>query len=359
MFGPGTARTGLVVALALGIAAGRPAAGPRADLPAQLAEPEFWSLTETLSEPGGSFHSDNFVSNESGFQRVLPALTERVRRGSVYLGVGPEQNFTYIAALQPRAAFIIDIRRGNLQEHLLYKALFQMSADRVEFVARLFSRPRPLGLGTASTPDQIFAAFARAATGPDEFDRNQKAVQAWFTRHAALRLHSDDWPAIRQIYAKFFAAGPSINYVLNLAGGTSGRGVGSPTYAQLMTADDGRGRQRSFLATEEAFRIVKGLQERNMIVPVVGNFAGPKAIRAVAQYLERHGAVVGAFYVSNVEQYLELDNLWQNFCRSVATLPLDAGSTFIRSVRGGRTGRAGFESSVAPIRSEVQSCAAR
>jgi hypothetical protein len=355
----GTARTVLVVALVLGSAAALPAGALRADLPFHLTETEFWSLTETLSEPGGSFHSDNFVSNESGFQRVLPALTERVRPGSVYLGVGPEQNFTYIAALQPRAAFIIDIRRGNLQEHLLYKALFQLSADRVEFVARLFSRPRPAGLGNASTPDQIFAAVARTATGRDEFDRNQKAVEAWFKSHPALRLHPDDWPSIRQIYARFFAAGPSINYVLNLAGGTSGRGVGSPTYAQLMTADDGRGRQRSFLATEEAFRIVKGLQERNMIVPVVGNFAGPKAIRAVGQYLKRRGAVVGAFYVSNVEQYLELDNLWQNFCRSVATLPLDATSTFIRSVRGGRTGPGGFESSVAPIRSDVQSCVAR
>ena len=66
---------------------------------------------------------------------VAAALSERAKPGGVYLGVGPEQNFTYIAAIRPKIAFITDIRRGNLQLHLMYKALFELSADRAEFVS--------------------------------------------------------------------------------------------------------------------------------------------------------------------------------------------------------------------------------
>ncbi len=72
-------------------------------------------------------------------QRVVPDLTRTVKPGRVYMGVGPEQNFTYIAATRPAMAFIIDVRRGNLQLHLMYKALFELSTDRADFVSRLFS----------------------------------------------------------------------------------------------------------------------------------------------------------------------------------------------------------------------------
>jgi len=111
-----------------------------ADLPERLTDQAFWAIPETFSEPGGTFHSDNFISNEGRFQLVIPELVTRVKPGGLYIGVGPEQNFTYLAAVRPKMAFIIDIRRGNLQEHLLYKALMELSADRAEFLSRLFSR---------------------------------------------------------------------------------------------------------------------------------------------------------------------------------------------------------------------------
>ncbi len=75
-----------------------------------------------------------------------------------------------------------------------------------------------------------------------------------------------------------------------------------------------------------------------MIVPLTGNFAGPKALRTVADYVKQHNAVVTAMYCSNVEQYLFQDNLWFIFEANVATLPLDSTSTFIRSGRLGGGG---------------------
>src|SRR5262249_46471584 len=133
------------LALAVGLAAAAPATraqSPSSSIPASLSDQEFWDLSAQLSEPHGYFRSDNLLSNEMGFQWVIPDLLARTQAGGVYLGVGPEQNFTYIAALKPKMVFITDIRRGNLWTQLMYKALFEMSADRSEFVARLFTKPK-------------------------------------------------------------------------------------------------------------------------------------------------------------------------------------------------------------------------
>src|SRR5207248_5342781 len=122
------------------------------------------------------------------------------------------------------------------------------------------------------------------------------------------------------------------------ATGANRGGNNGATYADLMTADDGNGENRSYLANEENFAFVKDLEARNLVVPVVGDFGGPKAIRAVARYLKSVDAMVSAFYLSNVEQFLVQDGKWDIFCSSVATLPVDETSAFIRSGRG----RGGF-----------------
>jgi hypothetical protein len=137
-----------------------------------------------------------------------------------------------------------------------------------------------------------------------------------------------------------------------------------------MTATDGASVPQSYLATEERFALIKELHGRNMILPVVGNFAGPKAIRALAKYLRSHNALVSAFYVSNVEQYLARDGRLEAFCASAATLPTDDASTIIRSERGGfgprlgrgpgNFGRGGFggafSSQLYNMRSEMKGC---
>ena len=129
-----------------------------------------------------------------------------------------------------------------------------------------------------------------------------------------------------------------------------------PTYAALMAATDERGETLGFLGTEDRFAFVKGLQSRNLIVPVVGNFAGPKAINGVAAYLKQKDTTVAAFYLSNVEEYLRRDGLWQDFCANVSALPRDATSTFIRSVRAASGDPVdGMLSELGPM-SEITNC---
>ena len=146
-----------------------PVLAPRAaeTLPAQLNDAEYWRLISEFSEPSGYFQYDIVTSNETSYQYVLPDLMKTPRSGGAYLGVGPEQNFTYIAALQPKIAFIFDIRRDMMLEHLMYKAVFEMSADRVQFVANLFARKAPAQLSADSSGSNDLSGFFQSAGRSD------------------------------------------------------------------------------------------------------------------------------------------------------------------------------------------------
>lgn len=322
----------LAAAIALVALSGRPLLRAADTLPARLGDEAYWKLIGDLSEPGGDFQSENFLSNETGFQAVIPRLLQLTKPDGVYLGVGPEQNFTYIAALQPKIAFIIDIRRQNLLEQLMYKALFEMSSDRVDFISRLFSRRRPSGLTTASTAEQLFAAFKFYFPDPTLFDRTLREARTRLLTTHRLPLTDGDLQGVETVLKAFRDGGPSINYAFDVRS----PGLNSNhTYAALMAATDEEGGQWSFLASEANFRRVQDLQRKNLIVPLVGDFAGPKVIQAVGAYLKEHSATVGAFYTSNVEEYIRkpLGN-YTRFCSSVASLPVDASSTFIRWTSG-------------------------
>jgi hypothetical protein len=294
-----------------------------ADLPARMTDQEFWRLVTELSEPGGVFQQE-FMSNEDSAQFVVPALKKTTRRGGVYVGVGPEQNFTYIAAIQPKLAFVVDIRRENMLQHLMYKALFELSTDRADFLSRLFSRKRPPGLDTRSSVTTLLDAYQASAADAGLFDDNVRAMTDLLTRVHQFQLSGADTVALTRLLQVFRVAGPH---------GLKGSGDKNLTYAQAMTATDLTGSHQSYLASEDNFRIVQDLERRNLIVPVVGDFAGDKALVGVGRYLEERDAIVTVFYVSNVERYLfDQGDHGRRFYANVARMPVDQSSTFIRSV---------------------------
>jgi len=337
-----------------------PAAAPQVEapsLPAQLDDAAFWTLIGNLSEPGGSFRSDNLLSNELYMQYVIPQLTHTAKQGGVYIGVGPEQNFTYIAAVRPSMVFIVDIRRGNLDLHLLYKALFELSHDRAEFVARLFARPKPQGLPPQPSINDIFEAIDAEETDERTFTADLRDVVDHLTKGRHLPLLDEDVAAIQYVYRAFQMFGPGLTYWST--GSFAGRmGRTAPTYWDLMMLTDEAQVNWSYLANDANFQFVKSLEQQNLIVPVVGDFGGPKAIRAVGAYLKAHHATVAAFYLSNVEQYLYGDGIWDAFCANAAALPLDDTSTFIRSVRSGQFGYSvgGLSSVLGNMLEETRAC---
>src|SRR4051812_25507406 len=137
---PSVTRTRAIRALSTALLLALPAIAGAQRIPDRLADSTFWRMMTEFSEPWGVFRSENFVSNETSYQWVIPELRRTVKPGGVYLGVAPDQNFTYMVALKPSIAFIVDIRHQNAVQHLLYKSIFEMSPTRAEFLARLFSR---------------------------------------------------------------------------------------------------------------------------------------------------------------------------------------------------------------------------
>src|SRR5882672_474203 len=292
---------------------------------AELPNAAFWKMISDFSEPGGAFQLEIITSNEQSYQYVLPQLMANAKPGGVYLGVAPEQNFTYIAALQPKIAFIFDIRRDMMVEHLMYKAIFEMSADRADFVSNLFSRPRPAGLTADSSVDAIFRAFVNATADSKLAEEHLKTILNRLTSTHQFPMSQIDQERIRSIYLTFLREGV-VNFSSSYA---------SPGYSGLMTMTDLKGKNWSFLATKENYDRIRTMHQKNLIVPVVGDFAGPKALRAVGQYLKDHGAVVSVFYLSNVEDYIQ--SVWSAYSGNIASLPIDSSSTFIRWSPGSST----------------------
>jgi hypothetical protein len=258
---------------------------------------------------------------------VIPDLIRKTKRGGVYIGVGPDQNFTYIAALRPKMAFITDIRRQNLLLHFMYKALFEMSANRVEFLSRLFSRPLPESLNEGGTPRELFEALQYSQTDPQMTVRNLKQILDRLRIEHDFVLSADDVRTLEYVYRSFVTAGPDIRYSFPNQYGWRR----FPSYSDLMLETDIAGELHSYLASEENFQIVKQLELGNRIVPVVGDFSGEQALRSIGRYLRNHRAAVTAFYTSNVEFYLFQSEAWRRFFRNVATLPLEEDSLIIRA----------------------------
>ena len=315
-----------------------------AQIPNRLSDSTFWQMVTEFSEAGGYFRSDNFVSNETSFQYVIPELQRTVRPGGVYLGVAPDQNFTYLIALRPRIAFIVDIRRQNMIHHLLYKAMIEMAPDRAGFMSMLFARPRPKGVDSASTPEALFNAFGAVPADTVYFAKTLAGITEWLTKRHGFALTAPDLQSLDYVYRAFVTAGPDITYAFPNGGG---RGFGRwPSFSQLMLETDGQGNNRAYLANEANFRVLKEMETNNLVVPLVGNFSGDKTLRTVGRYLRERGAMVTAFYTSNVEQYLfQQGDDWQRFYANVATLPLDSTSTFIRSLSNGNGFRPGSPNS--------------
>ncbi|MEO5814039.1 MAG: hypothetical protein ABIT20_02045 [Gemmatimonadaceae bacterium] len=353
------ARATAILAASLTLASATQAQG----VPERLADSTFWRLMTDYSEPWGVFRSENFVSNETSLQWIIPELQRTVKPGGVYLGVAPDQNFTYMLAVKPSIAFIVDIRHQNAVEHLMYKALFEMSNSRAEFLAKLFARPALASVDENATAAALFDALANTKPDSALYRANLKAINDRLMKVHHFALSDSEVVSMSCVYGAFFTYGPGLSYNHSSdcrnpgpfafgrggrpggGGGGSGMGgFGMPAYMGMIVETDSTGANHSYLATESNFRAMKNMEERNLIVPLTGNFAGEKALRAAGQYAREHGATVQTFYLSNVEQYLfQQDDEAQRFYKNVATLPIDSTSTFIRSFSGGMYGAYGLE----------------
>jgi hypothetical protein len=327
-----------------------PAASTSATLPTRIEDAEYWKLINDLAEPGGYFRiPDNFTSNEMEVGWIFTRLQDQKLSGGVYLGVGPEQNLSYIASIRPKMAVLFDIRRQAMVQHQIFKAVFELAPDRADFISMLFAKPRPAKLDSTTGIQPIWDAFWYVPTDTALARRNYDAIRNQLTKKHGFTFTDYENTMMKNVYDAFIAYGP----VITTNGGQSGGRQPANTFADMTGySPDAGGVPRSFLSSEDNYRYLRNLHLNNLILTVTGDFGGPKAIRAVADYLKARNAVVSAFYVSNVEQYLFMDGKQAQFYANVAALPIDEKSVFIRpySMRNfQRDGGSGTTNSLCPI----------
>jgi hypothetical protein len=293
-----------------------------------IPDEAFGPFVARLSEASGAFPSDNFVSNETSYLDVAPELSEPALRGRAYIGVGPEQNYTYIALLEPAVAYLVDLRRGNLLEHLVLRGCFEAGETRAAFLSALLARrPRAVGEAGGGSPVDGFAPLETAfrSVAPD-----RRMLEEGLARSRALveRLHVERLPgddeAIARIHEAFFAGGLGLAYTMRNSG------LPYPSFGAVLAERDPAGAHGSFLESEDTYQRVRRLVVANRVVPVVGDFAGRHALTAVAEDMRARGLLLGAFYASNVEQYLFEAHTYDAFVANVRAIPRDDASLLVR-----------------------------
>ncbi len=298
--------------------------------PDSLPTKEFARIVRDFSEEGGSFFSDNLLSNETSYLHIVDKLKQIGGTGGAYLGVGPEQNFTYIAKIRPRVAFIIDVRRMAATQQLMYKAIFHSSADRPAFLARLLSRP--LAKNKTLSPDaplnELLTYFNSAPIDEEFFKANLAEFERLIQKEFEYPLSTVELQELAYVLRNFKDEGLHMTYRW-----TGGYMPGYfPTLREVLAETDLSGKQGNFLASTEDYQFVRGMQLKNLIIPVTGDFAGAKALTQIADYLRENGLTLTAFYTSNVEQYLFDSQVFEAFARNVRRMPITDRSLFIRSV---------------------------
>ncbi len=303
-----------------------------AKAPENLSAAEFARLSREFSEEGGYFRSDNFTSNETSYLHVVDKMREIGATGGAYIGVGLEQNYTYIAKIRPRIAFIIDIRRQAVIQHLMYKAVFHLSPTRPQFFSRLLSKPLPKE--NAPKPDapinELLAFFSKTAADEKAYTENLATIRKTIQDEFQFPLSDADQKSLEYVYKNFRDDGLGIAYRVEGAFGNSS----FPSLGEIVAQPDQKGKQGNFLASVEDYEFVRGMHRKNLIIPVVGDFGGSKAIAAIGAYLKKNGLTVTAYYTSNVEQYLFSSNVFAAFANNIKKLPLTDTSLFIRAVPG-------------------------
>ncbi|MDH3269975.1 MAG: hypothetical protein OEN56_01505 [Gemmatimonadota bacterium] len=300
-----------------------------------IAPADFAALVERISEEGGYFDTDNLISNESGYLNVVDALGRLGLEGGAYIGVGPDQNFSYIAELRPDLAFIVDVRRDNLLHHLLLKALIERASTRVEFLSALHGVRAPtepaawVGESIDGIVAYVDSAWAARSAGP-EGTAYIAALEDSLTAEIRLLdvpLSPDDMDTIRRFHGSFVRSGPGLRFTSH---GRPPRPY-YPTYRQLLLETDADGDAASYLSSRDRYAVVRDLQLANRIIPVVGDLSGSHALPEMASVLEEMGLRLTAFYASNVEFYLWQARTFERWVDNLRAFSTAADAVVIRS----------------------------
>ena len=246
---------------------------------------------------------DCFVSSEVAYNDVLRRCMPvgDAPRGA-WLGVGPDQNFTYIGALRPQFAVILDARLDNLLEHLLFKLLFAEARGPLDYLCMLLGRRRPVGDLADPAAASGKAVLARLSEQPLD-EEHEKASRARVESVFAARwgANAEILRRVERIQMEFVRRQLRVTSVSESCLANLDK---IPDFGEVIGATTAEGFNLHYLTCPDHFAYVKDLHARDRIVPMVGNVTDPTAIARVRDLLGETGLRLSAVYLSNLEEFL-------------------------------------------------------
>ena len=271
------------------------------------------------------------------------------------MGVGPGQNFTYIVGHEA----VDGVHRGRAAREL-------RSAADVQGALRAVGRSGGVRVAAVleETAGRPRRADRRPPTSSAAFWNVERAIARCSTRtwqrstddllvkkHGFALVQPDDLEGIEYVYDAFYQLRSAIQYSSTSSFG----GSLQPTYADLMTAHRPRRHGAQLSGDRRELPVHEG--SRNPQHPGAGRrqLRRPEGHSRGRPVPQREGRDVSAFYLSNVEQYLRQDGIWDDFCANVATLPLD-DDQHVHPVRSPHR-RRGARDSALRLRAGQHACA--
>lgn len=248
-----------------------------------------------LAPPPTDYGLDCFVSSEVGYNEVIARCAPSAERpGGAYLGVGPDQNYTYIGALRPALAVILDARLDNLLEHLIFKLAFAEARDPLDYLCLLLGRARATGPGdglTARLRAQPLDAAAAAV-----FSANvRRAFQARWTSDERLLAR------VERLLREFVRRQLAVTSVSETCLANLDK---IPDFEEVITSTTPEGFNFHYLTDAGRFGVVKALHAEDRIIPLLGNVVSPEGIAAARRVVEGAGLKLSTVYLSNLEEFL-------------------------------------------------------
>lgn len=294
---------------------------------------EFTQMIKSMSEDEVFFVSENWISNEDRYLYVLNLLDKFKINGGVYIGVGPEQNYTYISAVKPDLAFIVDVRNRNTLQHLIYKIIFELADTPADFFSLLFSKPinNSNGPNKHSNINELVNYFKNTPSSRKMYNETLEKIFNVLT----IKYHFEITEYYEQLICYTFATIYRHNLNLDYDGSTLlTKGWTWPTFAELLQATDIEGKQRNPFNNILEYQYLKKMHFENRIIPITGDFSGKKTLKSIGLYMKEHNLTLSSFYTSNVERYIfhSPDSTVDEWVDNVKNIPINNTSIFIRTL---------------------------
>lgn len=293
-----------------------------------ISPTEFTKIIRDMSEDNGYFRGESWVTNELTYLDVIESIDKYNIRGGAYIGVAPEQNFTYMAVIKPQIAFLVDIRAQNRMQHLMFKIMFEISETRIEFLSNLFSMPLQSETGIKipnkdSDINLIVNFLENSKQSRELFNKNLSLMISVLNNKYKFKLTDWERSNIKHVYEHFYTQN------LNMTNGPWRSSY--PTLGEIFTDRDKSGRQLNVFNSREKYLFIRKMQLENKVIPITGDYGNNYALSKVAAYLKKHKLTVSAQYVSNAEQYIIRNRSnWNNWVSNIKNMPYNDKTVFIR-----------------------------